>query len=233
MTIVKDATKERVENETADWAYMADLPEEWFGFRLERMMCIEDDRYELFSYRNQETHRSATAYFHEETKEYKLRVRIGLVEFCKMEYITGKFDTFEQLLRNQFEHMLMGMSRFDETGIGSIVRSKHIMEWEYGKSLPSTLEGFELFIRPAEPLEITNGSYVLIDYSDFSMESNFIIYYNMFRDEFFGEARIHNIPDVNYVFDSKTLDELEEKLKEHLVPRLKEVRRRAGKEVVH
>ena len=230
---MKDATRERVEQETADWGYMAELPEELHGFRLERRMCVEDDRYELFRYVSEERHRSAAAYFHEETKEYKLRVRIGLVEFCKMEYITGKFDVFEQLLRRQFDGLMQGMSRFEEERIGSIVRSKQIMEWEYGKSLPDELEGFELFIRPAEPVEITNGSYILVDYSDFSLESNFIIYYNMFRDEFFGEARIHNIPDVNYVFDSRELDELEGKLRQHLVPRLKEVRRRAEKGAVH
>ena len=30
-------------------------------------------------------------------------------------------------------------------------------------------------------------------------KSNFIIYYNEFRCEFFGEARIKNIPEMNYV----------------------------------
>ena len=230
---MKDAVKNRVEQETANWSYMAELPEQLHGFHLERRMCVEDDRYELFRYVSEERHRSAAAYFHEETKEYKLRVKIGLVEFCKMEYITGNFNVFEHLLQQQFDELMKGLSHFEKDSIGSIVRSKHIMEWEYGKSLPEEMEGFELFIRPAEPVEITNGSYILVDYSDFSLESNFIIYYNMFRDEFFGEARIHNIPDVNYVFDSKELDGLEEKLKQHLRPRLKEVRRRAEKEAVH
>ena len=230
---MKDTTKERVEQETADWKYMAELPKELHGFHLEQRMYAEGDVYELFAYVNEERHRKAAAYFHEETKEYKVRVNIGLVEFCKIEYITGSFNTFEELLRKQFESLLMGMARFDEKSIGSIVRSRHIMEWDYGKDLPKELEGFELFISPSEPVEITNGSYILIDYSDFSLESNFIIYYNMFRDEFFGEARIRNIPDVNYVFDSKELDELSEKLRQHLIPRLKEVRRRAEKEAVH
>lgn len=206
---------------------MAELPNEFHGFKLERLMEIDGDVYELFRYSSDERHRSATAYFHEETKEYKLRVKIGLVEFCKMEYITGSFDTFEKLLKTQLEHMLESLSRFDSAGIGSILKSKHIMEWEYGSKLPASLEGFELFISPPEPVEITNGSYIIIDYTDFSLESSFNIYYNMFRDEYFGEARIRNIPDVNYVFDSKELNELESKLHEHLVPRLREIRQRA------
>ncbi len=224
---MKDATIERVEKETSDWQYMAGLPDEIHGFQLVRLMEINGDMYELFRYSSSAKHRSATAYFHEETKEYKLRVKIGLVEFCRMEYITGSFETFEKLLQNQLIPMLESISRFNESDIGSIVRSKQIMEWEYGKNLPALLEGFELFISPPEPVEITNGSYIIIDYTDFSLESSFNIYYNMFRDEFFGEARIHNIPDVNYVFDSRELDELEVKLNEHLVPRLKEIRSRA------
>lgn len=224
---MKDSTRERVEKETDAWQYMAELPNEFHGFKLERLMEIDGDIYELFRYSSDERHRSATAYFHEETKEYKLRVKIGLVEFCKMEYITGSFDTFEKLLKTQLEHMLESLSRFDSAGIGSILKSKHIMEWEYGSKLPASLEGFELFISPPEPVEITNGSYIIIDYTDFSLESSFNIYYNMFRDEYFGEARIRNIPDVNYVFDSKELNELESKLHEHLVPRLREIRQRA------
>ena len=53
----------------------------------------------------------------------------------------------------------------------------------------------------------------------------------MYRDEFSGEARIHNIPDVSYDFDSTELEELEEKLNTHLVARLREIRARAEKEV--
>ena len=55
-----------------------------------------------------------------------------------------------------------------------------------------------------------NGSYIIFDYSDFALESNFIIYYNEFRSEFYGEARIKNIPEMNYTFDSDSLLELEE-----------------------
>ena len=56
------------------------------------------------------------------------------------------------------------------------------------------------------------------------------IYYNIYRDEFFGEARIWSIPDVNYDFDSTSLGELEEKLRIYMVPRLQEIRQIAMKE---
>ena len=65
---------------------------------------------------------------------------------------------------------------------------------------------------------------MIIDYVDFSHGSDVTIYYNMYRDEFFGEARVHSIPDVTYDFDSNELNELEEKLERYLVPRLQQAR---------
>ena len=65
---VKDATRERVEAETAGWKYMEELPSEWFGFRLVRDMRVHGDIYDLYSYAAEARHRGITAYFHEETK---------------------------------------------------------------------------------------------------------------------------------------------------------------------
>ena len=103
---------------------------------------------------------------------------------------------------------------------------KKILEWDYVAKLPETIEGFKLFIKPAQPVKTINGSYIIFDYCDFATDSNFIIYYNVFRDEFFGEAKIRKIPEMNYAFDSHELIELEEKLDEHLLARLKEIRSR-------
>lgn len=227
---MKKESIERVENDIKDWAYLKDLPENWHSFELQRLNHVEGDCYDIFSYKNDVLHKSVTIYFHEETHEYKLRVKIGLIEFCRIEFITAKFDVFEQLLRRQFETLLSGMEHFDPQSIGSIVRDKKIMTWEAAKDLPETLEGFTLYIRPAYPVKINNGSYIIIDYVDFHLESSVTVYYNIYRDEFFSEARIWNIPDVNYDFDSNTLSELEERLQTYLLPRLREVRTRAGKE---
>ena len=89
-----------------------------------------------------------------------------------------------------------------------------------------------MFIRPQEPVKINNGSYIVIDYVDFALESSFTVYYNIYRDEFFAEARIWNIPDVNYDFDSADLAELKEKLQAKMLPRLKQVRNLAEQEAV-
>lgn len=222
--IVKNETKEKVENEIKDWSYMDELPTEWFGFSYCKEMCIRGDFYDLYSYTNEQSHRSITVYYHEETSEYKLRVKIGLTEFCRIEYIAGNLAMFESVLRKQFSDMLHDMAEFNMNTISCIVKEKKILEWDYIKNMPETIEGFVLFIRPDQPVKVINGSYIVFAYCDFEAESDFIIYYNVFRDEFFGEARVNKIPEMNYTFDSTELSELEEKLDQYLVPRLKEIR---------
>ena len=226
-----DETRARVEEEIKNWNYLAELPEVWHGFQIDRRQQVVDDVYDFCSYTNAAAHRSITLYYHEETHEYKLRVKLGLVEFCRIEFITAKLPAFEELLRDQFEGLLLELSEYDPASLSSIVLEKGITTWEYTASLPKSCEGFELFVSPEQPTKINNGSYVIINYVDFVIESDFAIYYNVYRDEFFGEARIWNIPDVNYDFDAVDLTELIARLREGMVPRLQEIRSRAEAEV--
>lgn len=221
---------DKVVAETKDKAWLRELPAKEHGFALRQIGEVHEDMFDLFAYENEALHRSVTAYFHAETQEYKLRLRIGFVEFCRMEYITPSVDTFGELLHAQLPALLLELCSFDPKTISSMVLRKGILSWEFGKELPETLEGYELFIRPAQPVRVNNGSCIIIDYVDFVQECDVTIYYNMYRDEFFGEARIHHIPDVTYDFDSTELDELQQKLERYLVPRLKEARERAIKE---
>ena len=225
--------KER--EKTKDWSYPQELHTDCNSFKRDVEVHIHDDMYDLFTYENKALHKKAVAYFHEETHEYKLRVSYGLITFCRIEYITSKLEVFEQQLRKELERTLADMAEFNPESISSIVRDKEIMTWDVAQRLPQELEGFQLFVRPDKPAKITNGSYIIIDYVDFTYASSFTAYYNIFRDEFFAEARIWNIPDVTYDFDSHELPELERLLHEKLVPRLQEIRRRAiaEKDEVH
>lgn len=209
---------------------MQNLPECCHGFQLCRKQQIIESMYDLYSYIHPQLHKKVVIYYHEETHEYKVRVYIGLIEFCRIEFITAKLEDFERLLRLQFEKLLKDMENYNPASLSSIVLKMGIKEWGENCSLPETCEGFRLFISPQQPEKINNGSYVLINYVDFSIESDFTIYYNIYRDEFFGEARIWDIPDVNYDFDSASLDELAAKLQTYMVPRLQEIRQRALKE---
>ncbi|WP_303841874.1 hypothetical protein [Selenomonas ruminantium] len=232
---MKEETIAKIKEETDGWEYMAALPEEWHGFTLKREPVIGKDKYDLYSYVNEKWHKSAIVYFHEETHEYKVRLKIGLIEFARIEFITAKLSVFEELLEAQFEQVLKDMAQFNPATLSSIVEGLNLPEWQFGRDLPAESEGFELFIRPSQPVKINNGSYIVIDYVDFTLASSFTVYYNIYRDEFFSEARIWNIPDVNYDFDSNDLQELEEKLRTRMPARLQQVRKWAEeqKEQVH
>jgi hypothetical protein len=225
--MMKDEELAHIADECKDWEYMDKLYNEIQGFQLTKIQKIEEDRFDLFMYSNELLHKSVIAYYHAETHEYKLRVCIGFFEFCRIEFITSDRNRFQQILDHQLVSLISSLVAFDPKTVSSLIVNKGICTWEYARKLPEKLEGYQLFIRPEEPQRINNGSYIIIDYVDFSRESDVSIYYNMYRDEFFGEARIRRIPDVNYDFDSHSLSELQEKIEQYLVPRLREVRNRA------
>lgn len=206
------------------WQYLKELPEEIYGFRLCYEQRAQGDAYVIFSYENPARHRKLLVYYHAETKEYKLKTVIGLTEFCNINFIRADLDKMEAILKEGLEDAVKELAFFQREKLDSIVIDKKILEWDYINRLPETIEGFSRFISPSEPVRIINGSYIILDYCDFENESNFIIYYNIFRDEFFGEARIRMIPEMNYVFDAKELDELEEKMELYFSNRLKEIR---------
>lgn len=208
------------------WAYMESLPSEWFGFTLRRDMSEDGDVFDIFTYENVAERRKITVYYHDETKEYKLRVAAGLTEFCKEDFISPDLESLEGVMQERFERTLSDLAVFDDTHIDSLVIEKKILQWRYLEKLPASIEGFMLYIRPKAPFRGINGSYIIFDYSDFCHASNFILYYNIFRDEFFGEAKVCGIPEMNYLFDSHELEELEEKLDLHLIDRLKEIRKK-------
>lgn len=212
------------------WPLLAALPKELYGFELQILQQEDGDRYDIFRYDLPGGHKSVTAYYHEETNEYKLRLRTGYIEFCRIEFITADLATFTMRMKEPLTALLRSLVEFRRTDLSRLILQTGICDWTFGQSLPETLEGYTLFVRPAEPVKITNGSYIVIDYVDFAHGCDVTIYYNIYRNEFWGEARIHSIPDVTYEFDSQTLDELQKRIEERLVSRMRETRARADEE---
>ena len=228
---MKDEAIARVKESTSDWEYMRNLPNVIRDFQLQRLLKQDEDIYNLYSYVNNPLHRSVTVYYHAETEEYKLRLQIGSFEFCLEECISSSLENFEQILRKRFDDILYGMIKFDYNKIELMLKKTNLFNWDYSSLLPDHIEEFELFISPSQPLHITNGSYVIIDYECFGLQSNFAIYYNIFRDEFFSDARIAGTPAINYEFDSHTLGELQEKIERHLKKQLRVIHESAKKKL--
>ena len=195
----------------------ATLPTEILGFNLKKIFAEDDDKFFYFAFENEKIHRAVTAYYHEETKEFKVRVRIGLNEFCLTEFFTEDFEHFCELI---FANLETAIKNLSATDFNPLVQEKKFDAWEYGKNLPEQLEGFELFISPKNPVQFTNGSHIIINYSDFENSSDLTIYYNVYGDNFSSEARKKSVPHVIYSLDSENLQELEDKLKKHLAAEL-------------
>ena len=163
------------------------------------------------------------------TDSYKLRVQIGVVSYALPSFVCkelGRFgDELDVYLPRVMEDLLAETLHTQE--LQTICDA--VLAWEYGAALPEECEGFVLFIRPKSPAALTNGSYLVIDYVDFSQESDVGIYYNFYRDEFFCEYHIWGMPYVSYDFDAVDLEELEQRLKLYLVRYLKMVAAEAAK----
>lgn len=208
---------EKIIQELADWSFIDELQHELYGFLLEKQFNARDNKYLIFRYHNEETKRNFSVLYDGATKEFIARVTIGLTEFCDIRFIVGSREALEKVLREKLDNTLKDLAYFNINNIDCIVQEKKIVDWSYIQQLPKKIGDFTLFIAPNEPVKVINGSYILVDYCDFNSESNLTIYYNIFRDEFFGEVRVKRSPRMTADFDAKTLDELEEKLKERLV----------------
>jgi hypothetical protein len=219
---------EKIIEQVQTWDLLAKLPKDLAKFTL--IMDLEQcgTQYRIFTYQNEASHKSFSVLYDQATKEYFARVVIGLTEYFDANFIVGDIKSLEDLLVKRLKETLSNLAFFDREKLDSIVLDKKLLEWPYGKELPRNLLGFELFIRPDEPIRGINGSYIIIDYSDFKAESNLIIYYNMFRDEFFGETRIKRTPKMSAVFDANDLSALQEALAIHLDSVLQEMRMQLG-----
>ena len=216
---MKPETKTRIAEEAAAAEFFKSLPNNIHGFALKKIFADELDRFNYFSYEN--AHRSLTAYFHEETAEYKVRVAIGLTEFCLTEFFTGSFERFTKILSAKLDAAIENLTA---PVTDSLLAEKNFANWEYAKTLPKNIEGFELFVAPDNPAKITNGSYILLNYSDFATASDFTIFYNVYTENFTGESKIRLVPHVSYLFDAVTLKELEAALEKNLAAEIHNIK---------
>ena len=221
---MKDETINTIAAQAAELHFAEDLPARLDGFVVKKIFAPDGDKFIFFTCTDDAIHCALTVYFHDETREFKVRQRIGLTEFCLTKFFTEDFAHFKELIDAELDGVLKNLRGVRDGQINRFLRELKLDEWAYGFELPATLEGFELFIRPAAPVEVTNGSFVVVNYADFALNSDFVLYRNIYTDEFSGERRIDGAPQVTYAFDAKTLAELEEKLKENLPDELREIR---------
>ena len=220
---MKDELKTKLAAEFDAANFFCEIPAEIENFKLEKIFNDVGDKFIYFTYRNVDAHRSLTAYFHEETKEYKVRVKIGLTEFCLTNFFTEDFLHFKEIFKAGVEGAIHNLAAQIDAEDDILIAEQNFSAWNYGQNLQKNLAGFELFITPKNPVRITNGSYIIINYSDFVKKCDFNIFYNVYADNFSGESQINGVYHPLYIFDANNLADLEKILAENLQPELEKI----------
>ena len=204
--------------ELSVWPFPKQLSATVLGFHLDLASQNNGTWTVLFTYELPEKHRRFIAFYDEATKDFMVRIVVGLTEYNDVSYIVTDIVAFEKLLKNRMTETLHELAVFEAHHLESVCLHTNIITWEYGQTLPKKIGIFELFISPDQPIKIINGSYIVIDYSCFAEETNLLIYYNIYRDEYFGEIRLRRTPELIFDLDAKTLAQLQENLELHLQP---------------
>ena len=222
---------EKIDAALAAWTVLDELPAEIEGFILSRERQASESQYDFFRYDQTQEHRAVVGFYDAPTASYKLRVEIGVVRFALPAFIYADLAVFGDALQRNLSRVMVELHA-DALQTQELLPVRESIEtWAYGAQLPGELEGFALFVRPSAPAQLTNGSFLIIDYVDFARGNDVGIYYNCYRNEFFGEYHVNNMPYVSYSFDAADLEELEQRLNLHLAGYLRMVREQSEREM--
>ena len=212
-----EGVTEKIDEALAKQSVLDELPDEIEGFVLSKGRQVNAAQYDFFRYDRTEEHRAVIGFYDAATTSYKLSVELGVVRFALPSFIYGDLATFGRELRRSLPRVVAELHA-DALQTQELLPVREDLEmWTYGTELPEELEGFTLFVRPSAPAELTNGSFLIIDYADFAKGNDVGIYYNCYRNEFFGEYHAAWMPYVSYDFDAGDLTGLEQRLELHLV----------------
>lgn len=210
-----------------EWEIEKDLPSKVGPYVLKRIdYPTKEDRekdrsirnsriYTAFAWEDADTGWQVKAIFDEETEDYMIKMDLKLVSMTQVEAITGDFALFKkyvaELTPRAIEKNLIDL---DKKSV--LLNKKGFMKWDYKDSLPETIGHYKRIIRPTSPLHGLNGSYIIGAYECKEKNIGALFFYNVYRDEYYGELRAGGIPVIVHQYDSKTVEEFEENLKKNL-----------------
>ena len=203
-----------------EWPYLSTLPVELEGFSLTIDGKWQDDVRDIFSYSNQEERKRIAVVFDQSTKDYMLRWDIGLNSYFDMNCIYPNRDRFEQCLSDMLVRILRLARNPLAEGKNVLLEKRGVYDWRGYLQFPATWHGFERFITPDKAFPMPNGSYAILDYSDFATGSQFLVLYNQLRNSLYAEKRLALTPVATTEFDAQTLSALETSLAEGMEQQL-------------
>ena len=201
---------------TKTWDFINKLPENIDSFQKKLPGTIEGKVLTICSYYDDRLKAGVDIIYTSETFDYILVRKIGLNIYRDVRFIYKEKDEFAKKVGEALPQVLAETADPTKVNLGEMVADHKILTWAYGNSLPEDKNGFVFYIKPERSIEYLNGSIIMLDYSNFAKEDQFVVYYNRLREEFFGELKIGGVFHATKEFDSKTLAGLEKKLKAKL-----------------
>ena len=205
-----------IEAELQEWEFLQQLPKELEGFTLREGTGIKGNILNIASYVDEANHACVDLIYTGETFDYVVVKNLGLHTFRDDRFFTRDKDKFAEVVLNKLPFLLQDMGKGKAKGMGYESEVMGFKEWSYWKSLPKQIGNFELYITPDCPLEYINGSWIILDYSDFANGNQLMFLYNSFRNELFAEMKKGYLPLTTEEFNANSLEALNALLKEKL-----------------
>ena len=145
-----------------------------------------------------------------------VRITVPLVEFVDIAFIRESLTPFMENLKANYKASMMTRFMAPQEGFVYEYKKKGIHQWKYTEALPQTIAEYQLDVTPHTALDMINGSYIIGTYIKDNEETGVVLFYNTFRDEFFGETRQQGYPGITHDLDATTIDKFEQALTNHL-----------------
>lgn len=200
------------------------LPEQVgdFSLTIDRKVIEATNVYMLFYYENSLGWRWEALY-DKEVEDYTVHVVMALFEFVDISFIQVDVQAYWSNLQKRCVTELTNSLIEPEKNFSHAYKKKGLLDWDFPQALPKEIGDYVLDIDPHHGIRMINGSYIIGEYRKMHERTGLIVFYNVLRDEFFGELRYRNYPEIDHHLDSSTIEGLEDLLKQHVPSILKEL----------
>lgn len=198
------------------------LPEQIESFKLVIDTKQVDNTFLFFHYENELGWRWQALY-DKEVDDYTVHVIMPLFYFVDISFIRTSWDEFLKGLQERAVEALRKRLIAQHELFTYEYKKTKILEWDFSEVLPAKINDFVLDINPKNAISMINGSFIIGEYRLMDAPSGLLFFYNVLREEFFAELRIHNVPEISHHFDGRTVQEFEATVVKHLQSELDDI----------
>lgn len=199
------------------------LPEKIGDFVLHLEQQVDGKNiYRFFHYENPKGWKWEALY-DKEVGDYMGRVVLPLVDFVDIAFAREKLEPFLEVLQSSMVTSLEERFMYPEKRFTYEYKKKGIHTWDYKEALPERIGDYVRDLTPDKGMFMINGSFLIGEYVKADKKTGVILFYNVFRDEFFAEIREDGYPGITHDLDAVELEEFNKVLIEFLPKVLREL----------